>query len=212
MNTQTRRPLWRVSARGSHRLLISWLLCLSFAIGAGSSTWLLAQSELATLTGTVADSSGGVIANADVTVKNQGTNISSTGRSNENGRYVVPSLKPGLYTVAVSAPGFKKYVNSAVTLQVNQTARLDIELTVGEVTQEVTVSAEAPLLEVDTSGRGAVIDERKIVELPLNGRDYNQLATLSPGVLTATPACGGTATWQTTHLPWNLLITDPSVG
>ena len=124
----------------------------------------------------MADSSGGVIANADVTVKNQGTNISSTGRSNENGRYVVPSLKPGLYTVAVSAPGFKKYVNTALTLQVNQTARLDIELTIGEVTQEVTVSAEAPLLEVDTSGRGAVIDQRKIVELPLNGRDYNQLA------------------------------------
>ena len=149
--------------------------------------WLLAQSELATLTGSVADSSGGVIANAEVTVTNQGTNISSTGKSNENGRYVVPSLKPGLYTLAVSAPGFKKYVNNALTLQVNQTARLDIELTIGEVTQEVTVSAEAPLLEVDTSGRGAVIDERKIVELPLNGRDYNQLATLSPGVLTATP-------------------------
>jgi hypothetical protein len=89
--------------------------------------------------------------------------------------------------VTVSAPGFKKYVNTALTLQVNQTARLDIELTVGEVTQEVTISSEAPLLEVDTSGRGSVIDQRKIVELPLNGRDYNQLATLSPGVLTATP-------------------------
>lgn len=187
MNTQNRRSLWKRSARGCPGFPVSWFLCMSLAIGTGTSTRLLAQSELATLTGTVSDSSGGVIANADVTVKNQGTNISSTGRSNENGRYVVPSLKPGLYTIAVSAPGFKKYVNTALTLQVNQTARLDIELTVGEVTQEVTVSAEAPLLEVDTSGRGSVIDQRKIVELPLNGRDYNQLATLSPGVLTATP-------------------------
>jgi len=185
MNTQDRRYLWKLSTHRWPRLLLSCFLWLSLATG--SSAWLLAQSELATLTGTVADSSGGVIANADATVTNQGTNISSSGRSNENGRYVVPSLKPGFYTVAVSAPGFKKYVNTAVTLQVNQTARLDIELTVGEVTQEVTVSAEAPLLEVDTSGRGAVIDQRKIVELPLNGRDYNQLATLSPGVLTATP-------------------------
>jgi len=187
MNTQDRRLLWQCSADRCGQLLFSCCLWLSLASAVGSSAWLLAQSELATLTGTVADSSGGVIANADVTVTNQGTNISSSGRSNENGRYVVPSLKPGLYTVAVSAPGFKKYVNTALTLQVNQTARLDIDLTVGEVTQEVTVSAEAPLLEVDTSGRGAVIDQRKIVELPLNGRDYNQLATLSPGVLTATP-------------------------
>src|SRR5262245_17595512 len=85
-----------------------------------------AQSELATLTGTVADSSGGIIANADVIVMNQGTNIASVGRTDENGRYFVRSLKPGLYTVSVSAPGFKKYVNNALTLQVNQTARLDI--------------------------------------------------------------------------------------
>ena len=137
-------------------LFFACCLWLTLASTVGSSVWLLAQSELATLTGSVADSSGGVIANAEVTVTNQGTNISSTGKSNENGRYVVPSLKPGLYTLAVSAPGFKKYVNNALTLQVNQTARLDLELTIGEVTQEVTVSAEAPLLEVDTSGRGAV--------------------------------------------------------
>ncbi|MCI0624267.1 MAG: carboxypeptidase-like regulatory domain-containing protein, partial [Acidobacteria bacterium] len=154
MKTQDQRSIWKLSIYHCPQLLFSCFLWLSWAGAAGSSAWLLAQSELATLTGTVTDSSGGVIANADVTVTNQGTNISSTGRSNENGRYVVPSLKPGLYTVAVSASGFKKYVNTAVTLQVNQTARLDIELTVGEVTQEVTVSAEAPLLEVDTSGRG----------------------------------------------------------
>jgi len=68
MNTQNPRSLWKRSARGCPGLPVSWLLCMSLAIGAGSSSWLLAQSELATLTGTVADSSGGVIANADVTV------------------------------------------------------------------------------------------------------------------------------------------------
>jgi len=129
MNTQDLRSFWKLSTNRCPQLLFSCFLWLSLASASGSSAWLLAQSELATLTGTVADASGGVIANADVTVTNQGTNISSTGRTNENGRYVVPSLKPGLYTVAVSAPGFKKYVNTAVTLQVNQTARLDIELT-----------------------------------------------------------------------------------
>ncbi|HEX2523547.1 MAG TPA: carboxypeptidase-like regulatory domain-containing protein, partial [Terriglobia bacterium] len=134
MNTQDRRFLWRYSADRCRYLVV----CLSVGLSLGtlgSSAWLLAQSELATITGTVADATGGIIGNADVIVMNQGTNIASTGRTDENGRYVVRSLKPGLYTMTVSAPGFKKYVNNALTLQVNQTARLDIELTIGEVTQ-----------------------------------------------------------------------------
>jgi hypothetical protein len=147
----------------------------------------LSQWELATLTGVVMDASGGVLTNVEVTVTNTGTNISKSVTTNESGRYFLPGLKPGVYSVSALLAGFKKYVNSAVTLQVNQTARLDITLDVGEVSQEVTVSAEAPLLETETSSRGAVIDGRKIVELPLNGRDYNQLALLSPGVLNTTP-------------------------
>src|SRR5262249_14105875 len=86
-----------------------------------------------------------------------------------------------------TAAGFKQQVSSGVTLQVNQAARLDISLSVGDVAEQVTVSEEAPLLETESSARGAVIDGRKIVGLPLNGRDYNQLATLSPGVLPSTP-------------------------
>src|SRR5712691_4095568 len=83
--------------------------------------------------------------------------------------------------------GFKQYVSSGVVLQVNQAARLDIELTIGTVTEEVRVTGEAPVLDTESGGRGAVIDHTKIVELPLNGRDYNQLALLSPGVLAPTP-------------------------
>jgi len=152
-----------------------------------TSVNLPGQSERATLTGTVTDSSGAVIPGVEVTITNEGTNISVSIVTDEGGRYVVPSLKPGVYTVTASLPGFKKQVNSGVTLQVNQTAKLDLTLTVGEVSQEVMVTAEAPLLETETSNRGAVIDEKKMVELPLNGRDYNQLATLSPGVLPPTP-------------------------
>ncbi len=148
---------------------------------------LLAQSELATLTGIVTDPSGGVLANVDITVANEATNLTTTAKTNDTGRYFAPSLKPGVYTVTASFAGFKKYVNSGVILQVNDTARLDITLTVGAVTEEITVTASAPLLQTETSDRGAVIDQRKIIELPLNGRDYNQLATLSPGVLLPTP-------------------------
>jgi hypothetical protein len=87
----------------------------------------------------------------------------------------------------VSAPGFKQFVSNGVVLQVNQAARLDIELTVGAVTEQVTVIAEAPILDTESASRGAVIDQAKIVELPLNGRDYNQLALLTPGVMAPTP-------------------------
>ncbi len=148
---------------------------------------LAAQSELATLTGTVTDSSGAVIVGASVKVTHQATNASVSISSNEAGRYVGPSLKPGVYTITVSHPGFKTYVQSGVTLQVNETARLDVTLQLGQVAETVVVTGEAPLLSTEISSRGAVIDEKKIVELPLNGRDYNQLATLSPGVLLPTP-------------------------
>ena len=161
-------------------IILALLLCLTAAIAA-------AQTELATLTGTVADPSGAVLRNATVTATNEATNITASTVSNDSGRYSLPSLRPGVYTIGAALAGFKKHVQSGVTLQVNQTARLDLTLTVGEVTEQVTVSAEASLLETETSSRGAVIDQRKIVELPLNGRDYNQLALLSPGVLTPTP-------------------------
>jgi len=169
------------------RNLVTIVFILAALLSSQRQRLIMAQTELATLTGTVADTSEGLLANVEVTATNNGTNISTTTTTTENGRYFILSLKPGVYTVTASLVGFKKYVNSGVTLQVNQTARLDITLNVGEVSQEVTVSAEAPLLESETSSRGAVIDGRKIVELPLNGRDYNQLALLSPGVLNTTP-------------------------
>jgi hypothetical protein len=148
---------------------------------------LAAQTELATITGSVSDPTGAILRNVTVTATNEATNVAASTVSNETGRYLIPALRPGVYTITATAAGFKKHVQSAVTLQVNQTARLDLTMTVGEVSEQVTVSAEASLLETETSSRGAVIDQRKIVELPLNGRDYNQLALLSPGVLAPTP-------------------------
>src|SRR5687767_8053529 len=123
-----------------------------------SAVTLLAQSELATITGVVTDPSGGVLANVDISVVNEATNLTTAAKTNDTGRYFAPSLKPGVYTVNASFPGFKKYVTSGVILQVNDTARLDITLTVGAVTEEVTVTASATLLQTETSDRGNVID------------------------------------------------------
>jgi hypothetical protein len=146
-----------------------------------------AQFETATLTGTVSDPAGAVIQNATVEAINEATNTATSATTNDEGRYNFASLRPGSYRLTVSAPGFKQSVSSGLVLQVNQAARLDFQMTVGAVTEQVNVAATAPVLETETSARGAVIDRTKIVELPLNGRDYNQLALLSPGVLAATP-------------------------
>ena len=99
----------------------------------------------------------------------------------------MPGLRPGEYSVTVEAPGFSKTVRSGLTLQVAQVARIDVTLQTSQVTETVQVVGATPLLETQTSSRGSVIDQQKIVELPLNGRDYNQLALLSPGVLPGTP-------------------------
>jgi hypothetical protein len=148
---------------------------------------LLAQQETATITGEVKDASGAVVPRASITVTNLGTNISVKSETNDQGIYFVPSLKPGAYSVTVERDGFKKAVRTGITLQVNQVARVDLSLQVGELTTVVEITEAASLLETENSARGSVIDQKKIVDLPLNGRDYNQLALLSPGVLPGTP-------------------------
>lgn len=159
-----------------------WTIC--FAL---SGVVALAQFESATLTGVVTDSTGRVIPGVTVRAVNEGTAIEVTTTTNGEGRYVFSNLRPGSYRVVASVAGFKQFVSSGVVLQVNQAARLDIELTVGTVTEQVLVTGEAPVLETESGSRGSVIDHTKMIELPLNGRDYNQLALLSPGVLAPTP-------------------------
>jgi hypothetical protein len=146
-----------------------------------------AQQETATITGTVTDATGAIIPRAAVTVTNVQTNLSVRTESDDRGLYVVPSLRPGDYSVTAQSSGFPKTVRSGITLQVAQVARVDITLQTGQLTEVVEVVGATSLLETQTSSRGAVIDQKKIVELPLNGRDYNQLALLSPGVLPGTP-------------------------
>jgi hypothetical protein len=163
-----------------HRVCASTLILLF-------SPSLYGQFETATLTGVVSDPSGGMVANGAVKLANEATNSETTTVTDVDGRYSFTALRPGTYQLTVSSPGFKQTVSSGLVLQVNQAARVDVQLSVGEVSERIQVTAAAPMLETETSARGAVIDQTKIVELPLNGRDYNQLALLSPGVLTPTP-------------------------
>src|SRR4051794_30416312 len=161
-----------------------WILVIQIALCALP---VAAQFESATLTGVVTDPADAVVSGAAIRAVNEDTNIEAAATTDDLGRFVFTSLRPGSYRVTATTKGFKESVSAGVVLQVNQAARLDIKLTVGDVTERVTVNAEAPLLETETASRGAVIDHTKMIELPLNGRDYNQLALLSPGVLAPTP-------------------------
>src|SRR5260221_4108908 len=168
--------------RDAHRTPTVWILLVALNVAA-----LFAQFESATLTGVVTDSSGKVIPGVAVRAISEGTSVETSSTTNGEGRYNFPTLRPGSYGVVGAVGRFKQHVASGVVLQVNQAAGLDIELPIGRVTEEVRVAGEAPVLDTESGGRGAVIDHTKMVELPLNGRDYNQLALLSPGVLAPTP-------------------------
>lgn len=142
-----------------------------------------AQEFRATLTGQVLDPNGAAVAGATVTVKNLQTNEQTTVTTGEDGNYTIPFLMPAKYSVTVEASGFRRAITENLELHVNDKATLDVKLELGQLDQAVNISAESvPLLESDTATRGQVIENRRIVELPLNGRNPIMLATLAPGV------------------------------
>jgi len=118
---------------------------------------LFGQSDRGTITGTVTDPSGGVISGVSVTATNTATSISTRTVSASGGNYTISLLRVGTYDVTAEQTGFKKYVHSGITLEVGQTLSLDIQLQVGARTETVQVTAQAEILQRDTSGRGTVI-------------------------------------------------------
>ncbi len=153
-------------------LLMLWLLATSSLLGQGTS---------GTIVGTVLDSSGAAIANASVNIKNRGTNEIRTVQTGASGQYSMPLLPPGVYEVSVDAAGFSKAVTGDVSLLVNQTARVDLTLKVGESTQTVEVTGAAPVIQTDSSSLGDVIDQTAVSTLPLNQRNWVSFALLVPG-------------------------------
>ena len=142
----------------------------------------LGQAGSADLTGVVSDSGGALLPGAKVTALNTQTGVSTETTSSLGGVYVFTNLRPGIYTVAAEANNFQKLVRSGVTLTTGERTRLDFTMVVGSVTESVTVAGDAPLLQTESGSITQSIDHHKIVELPLNGRTFVQLATLSPGV------------------------------
>lgn len=138
-----------------------------------------------TILGTIRDANGSVVSGATITALHVETNLSRSAVTDSNGDYIIASLPVGAYKITATLQGFRQAVMPHVVLQVDQKARIDIKLEVGEIANQVTVTGMAPLVETEGSSVGQVVDNKKIVDLPLNGRDFTQLAALTPGVLTS---------------------------
>jgi hypothetical protein len=148
---------------------------------------LWAQKDAGAIVGLVRDSSGALVAGAKVTVTDVDRGISVTLSTNDRGEYVASPLKIGRYTVTVEKQGFKKAVAEPVQVNIQDRVGVDLNLQPGVATEVVTVSSERPQLETDTSELGQVVDAQRINALPLNGRNYAQLALLGVGVVAAEP-------------------------
>jgi len=159
-------------------------LALGLALVCGPAAGpALAQTIRGTITGTVTDSTGGVVPGATVTVTNTATGISSSAVTNQEGGYTIPLLPPGIYQATSELPGFKKYVRNGIVVEIAQTTRLDIALQVGAVSEEVQVVGQTPLVRSTTAELGQVIQMKQIQELPLNGRFFEHLISLTPGAM-----------------------------
>src|SRR5690348_4049984 len=159
---------------------------------------LFSQINTGRILGTVTDQTGGVIAAAMVTVTNSQTGVARNLVADDAGEYNAPNLTPGTYTVRVTANGFQTFERQNIALGVGKDDRIDAQLTPGQVTQTVTVSEAIPLLDATSATVTGTINTENIVDLPLNGRNYQNLLQLRPGV--TTKPGGGTLTTSTNGL------------
>src|SRR5436190_7283158 len=145
------------------------------------------QAITAKVSGTVADPSGAVVPNASVTIRNQQTSQARSAKTDGSGGYEFSFLPIGVYSLSVEAAGFQKAEVAPFALSVDQEARVDVKMSIGQAAQTVEVQAGAVLMQTEDATVGTVIDSQKVVELPLNGRSFVQLALLTPGVNPGTP-------------------------
>jgi hypothetical protein len=173
MNTNYRESVKR-TMKAWLGLMVALLLMLP-----GTAAW--AQFESASVLGYVRDDSGAAVPNSTVTLTNTATGISQTRTTDSEGKYEFPSVQIGNYVIIAEAQGFAKLRTETFAVQTNARQRVDVTLKAGSVSQEVTVTAAAALLDTETSSRSTVIGTRQVEDLPLNGRSYADLVLLVPG-------------------------------
>lgn len=168
--------------RSDTKIVAVFVTLLALAVCSFVSIPAYSQVTGATLSGTLTDPSGGVVAGATITVTNTATGLVRTNTSDASGLYAVTNLIPGTYEVKVAATGFSTAVQSNLILAVGQQQQLNFSLTVGQTTTTVQVTEAAPQVDLTSSALSGQVESETVRELPLNGRDWTQLATLQPGV------------------------------
>jgi Carboxypeptidase regulatory-like domain len=179
-----------------------------------SSQTVWGQTTTGQITGTVEDATGAALPGAAVQAINTGTQVSRRVQTGASGGYVLPLLPPGNYQVLITKPGFQSLTENAVKLDVNQSLSINPKLTVGGTSETVQVQADSELLEATTSNLGTVIGERPVKDLPLNGRNFTQLLTLTPGatpISTSQGANQGTDDGSTVAIPGSSFA-NPSIN
>jgi hypothetical protein len=164
---------------------------LCFLLCCVATATAFAQVDTGTIAGSVRDSQGAGVASASVTFVETATNTTTKTQTDGSGDYASPPLRPGSYKVTAAAPGFKTATRGTLLVRVQDRLRLDFDMAVGAVSENVVVTAETPAIQTDTSSLGEVVSSEQITELPLNGRDYIQLATLSTGVVRTSSGTNG---------------------
>lgn len=162
-----------------------WILILSAIILSSLPLW--AQKDTGAIAGTIRDTSGAVVAGAQISVRDMDRGTVFATKSNQQGDYLASPLKIGRYQVTAEKPGFKKAIAGPIVVNVDSKPAVDITLPVGSIQEVVTVTTQAPLLETETSDLGQLVNSRQAESLPLNGRNYAQLALLGAGVAPSEP-------------------------
>jgi hypothetical protein len=170
---------------GKHMRGLKHLACLLLTLSAGLN--VAAQEITGSIRGTVQDPSGAIVQAATVTVKQVETGFTRAAATDRQGAYVLVELPIGHYQVEVRATGFQKYLQQGISLDVNETAAVNIQLKLGAETQQVDVRADATMVESTISSLGQTVMEHEILDLPLDGRNFSQLGLLQPGVVPLTP-------------------------
>ncbi len=184
------------------RKLSVWCVCvfmLTFALPSFS------QNSTGSIVGTVTDSSGALLANATVSVTNNATGEKRSTRTSESGEYQVLNLLPGQYQVEIEGKGFKLYIRDSVEVQVEQATRINAQMSLGAVTEQITVSDTAPIMQSESASLGQVVEGRAVTEMPLNGRNVLALVGLVPGVVPQ-GSSGGNLTGQNVFAAGNFQI------
>src|SRR3954454_7778940 len=160
----------------NHVWLTIFVIILSLTAGLSSQTYQ------GTINGTVTDKSGAVVSGAQINITNVGTNQSRTLRSNQSGEYSAPNLDPGSYTITVQAQGFRRVERQNTQLEVARTIKIDFSLEPGTTNETVEVTGEAPLVNTANAVLESTFTNNAIIQLPLQGRDFQNLVVLNPGV------------------------------